>query len=80
MNDTCGALLVVWSVQCGAARVRECPGMEQKLDWTIKGDCIAGIKISDWTLPFNVVFLQLSYVKTSVRNKLISSENKSLKS
>lgn len=54
--------------------------MEQKLDWTIKGDCIAGIKISDWTLPFNVVFLQLSYVKTSVKNKLISSENKSSKS
>lgn len=23
----------------------ECPGMEQKLDWTIKADCIAGIEM-----------------------------------
>lgn len=80
MNDTWGAPLVVWSVQCGVARVRECPGMEQKSDWTIKADCIVGIKIADWTLPFNVVFLQLSYVKTLIRHKLISSENKSSKS
>lgn len=80
MNDTCGALLVVWSVQCGVARVRECPGMEQKLDWIIKADCIAGIETADRILPFNVVFLQLSYVKTSIRHKLISFENKSSKS
>lgn len=60
-----------------------CQGVSRdgtEIGLTIKADCIAGIETADWTLPFNVVFLQLSYVKSLIRHKLISSENKSSKS